>query len=69
MEDGRQNLVVELIQAAVLAGAYGSLMREIPEATRGLGRMRAKWSERAATLADEISAGASDLTSANNYRP
>lgn len=53
--DGR---IAELINAAVFAGVYGRLARELPDAARGLGRMRAKWSARVAALATEISAGA-----------
>lgn len=58
MGDGRQNLVVEIIGAAVLAGAYGALARELPEAARGLEKMRAKHSERVQALAGEIAASA-----------
>lgn len=50
--------ICEMIGAAVLAGAYGSLAREMPDAARGLCRMRVKWSERVQALAQEICAAA-----------
>lgn len=58
MGDGSNGRIAELIGAAVLAGAYGALARQIPDAARGLGRMREKWSARVAALADEVVAGA-----------
>lgn len=48
---GRRNLTVQMIESAVLSGAYSSLARELPQAARGLEKMRAKHSARAATLA------------------
>lgn len=54
--DGR---IAELIFAGVMAGAYGALARELPEAARGLNRMREKWSMRVAALADEVAGAVS----------
>jgi hypothetical protein len=56
MGDGLDGRVVEMIGAAVLAGAYRSLARAEPDAERGLLKMARKHSARAGTLATEISA-------------
>lgn len=52
--DGRDDLILTMIGAAVLAGAYRTLAAELPEAERGLMKMARKHSARAATLAGEI---------------
>lgn len=57
MEERADSLVVELIRSAALAGAYGALARELPEAAGGLTKMRRKHSGRVAALADELCAG------------
>jgi hypothetical protein len=49
--DGR---IEYLIGAAVMAGAYASLARHIPESARSLCEMRDKWSARTAMLANGI---------------
>lgn len=54
MEVRDDGLVLKMIEAAVFAGAYSALARQIPEAGRGLGKMRVRWSGRVAALADEI---------------
>jgi hypothetical protein len=58
MEIGRTDeddeLVLMLIQAAVLTGAYGSLAKAMPEAETGLLKMADRHSARTAILADEI---------------
>jgi len=53
-------LVLNLIGAAVLAGAYGRLARELPEAERGLEKMRVKWHERGRALCEELCAALAD---------
>jgi hypothetical protein len=53
MEDGRDRLVLQMIGAAVLAGAYGRLLREHPEA-KGLDTLRRKWSARVEALAGDV---------------
>lgn len=58
MEIGTDDRILELIEAGVMAGAYQALAREMPDAERGLLKMAAKWSARAATLAAEISSDA-----------
>ena len=58
MEERADELVVDLIEAAVYAGAYRALAREMPEAARGLEKLRRKWSLRVEALAGEVSAGA-----------
>jgi len=59
MQGERGNgLVLDLIQAAVLAGAYRALAREMPDAERGLLKMADRHSGRTAILATEISADA-----------
>jgi hypothetical protein len=42
-----------MIGAAVLAGAYGRLLREHPEA-KGLDTLRRKWSARVEALAGDV---------------
>lgn len=49
-----RNLISEMIGAAVLAGAYAVTARSHPEAAKGLEKLRAAWSIKAATLADAI---------------
>lgn len=53
--DGR---VLEMIGAAVMAGAYSSLAADLPEARPGLMKMSRKHSERVKALAGEICAAA-----------
>lgn len=53
--DGR---VAQLIAHAALAGAYGAMIRQMPETARGFGRLHTKHSARVAALADEIAEGA-----------
>lgn len=69
MGDGSNGRIAELISAAVLAGAYGALARQMPDAARGLGRMREKHSARVAALASEICAGAGLKTQASRVMP
>jgi hypothetical protein len=52
----RDDTILTMICAAVMAGAYRSLAAELPEARIGLLKMAAKHSARAATLAGQISA-------------
>lgn len=54
MEQRTDRRVEELIEAAVYAGAYSALARELPDAARCLERLRLKWSARVAALADEV---------------
>lgn len=54
MEEWSEGFVLDLIDAAVMAGAYSTLARQMPEAERGLEKMRAKWSGRVTALADEF---------------
>ena len=54
MEGGRQNLVADLINAAVLSGAYSALAQELPEAARGLERLYGKWHGHVEALCNEI---------------
>lgn len=49
-----RNLIGEMISAAVLAGAYTVTVRRHPEATKGLEKLRVKWSARVGALADEF---------------
>lgn len=56
--DGRRNAVVELIEAAVLSGAYSSLARDLPDAARGFERLRQKHHERGTALCGQICAAA-----------
>lgn len=55
-DEGLENdaLVLELIEAAVLAGAYRSLARDMPDAAGGMLKLARKWSTKVAALADEI---------------
>jgi HD superfamily phosphodiesterase len=50
--------VLQLIEAATLAGAYSAAIREDPRLAEGFGRMREKHSRRVAVLAGEICARA-----------
>lgn len=62
MGDGRDvlddDLTIKLIGAGVMAGAYSAMAKRHPEAARGMEKMRASWRAKAATLANEICAGA-----------
>lgn len=48
--------MAELIGRLALAGAYRETIRLVPETEAGFGKLAAKHSARAATLADEICA-------------
>jgi hypothetical protein len=54
MERDGRNKVVRLIEAAVYAGAYEALAKEIPDASRGLIKLRDKHEERVKALCREI---------------
>lgn len=56
--DGLDDRVLQMIGAAVLAGAYRTLAEELPEAERGLLKMAAKHSRRVQALAGEIATSA-----------
>jgi hypothetical protein len=49
--DGR---VAQMIQAAVLAGAYAETIRRVPETAAGFGKLMRRHLARVAALADEI---------------
>jgi hypothetical protein len=63
------DLVLKLISAAVLAGAYRSLAAFMPEAKSGLLKMAARHSARVATHADEVSERATESDYAPVARP
>lgn len=63
MEDGRQTLVVQMIGAAVMAGAYWALIRQDQALEAGFGKLAAKHSRAATRLADEVFRAAHGLGS------
>lgn len=56
--DGRDDTILAIIGAAVMAGAYSTLAAELPEARPGLLKMARKHHERVTALCGEVLAGA-----------
>jgi hypothetical protein len=51
--DGTGGTIVDLIEAAVLCGAYSGLVRQHPD-SQGLVKLYAKWDGRVTDLASEV---------------
>jgi hypothetical protein len=52
-EDRTDGRILELIEAAVLSGAYSGLVRQHPD-SQGLVKLYAKWDGRVTDLASEV---------------